>query len=322
MVNLLWRTDVHVSDVTPRGRKDNWTEMVLNKLTQVGQIAFNISADAVIDGGDFFHIKVPTRNSHALVQRVMELHRSYPCPVYCTPGNHDSVYGDYSFLYQQPLGVLYSSGIFNRLYDEYEAIFVKDGIKVRVVGVPYHGAKYDLDRLAKIRKKDEDFLVVVAHLLASKDGGSMFEGEDILRYSDLVQYEGDIFCFGHWHKDQGVTEISPGRFVVATGSLTRGSLSQDEISRVPKVVQMGFDKLTGIMIKEIPLQIGDPMEVFDLEARVRIETRNDMVENFVQGIKTTLQMQSDKTLVEIIRDLSDTDSSIKEKALFYLERIG
>lgn len=318
MVNLVWRTDVHASDVTPRGRKDNWTETVLDKLAQVGKLALELNADAVLDGGDFFHIKVPTRNSHALVQRVAELHAQYPCPVYCTPGNHDSVYGDYSFLYQQPLGVLYSTGVFKRLYDQHEAVFQKDGVKVRVVGIPYHGVKYDMTRFSNIKKGDEDYLVVVAHLLASKEGGSMFEGEDIIRYSDLAGYDGDVFMFGHWHKDQGVTTLPNGKRIVATGSLTRGSLSQDEIARIPKAIHLSFDT-TGITIREVPLKIGEPMEVFDIEARSRIESRQDMVDDFVVSIKESLQMKSEKTLLEIVRDLPDLDSAVKEKAIYYLE---
>ena len=194
-VTLLWRTDVHLSDHTPRSRKDDWTATVISKLAQIGELARTHGAAAVLDGGDFFDLKSPTRNSHALIQQVLAVHRGYPCPVYANVGNHDCVYGDYSFLPQQPLGVLYESGAFRRCYDEHEAVFTSGGVTVRVVGVPYHGTKYDLDRFARIKKGSENYLVVMAHVLASPTGGMLFESEDVIKYADLDQFEGDAFCF-------------------------------------------------------------------------------------------------------------------------------
>jgi DNA repair exonuclease SbcCD nuclease subunit len=170
----------------------------------------------------------------------MAVHRDYPCPVFGTVGNHDCVYGDYSYLPQQPLGVLFEAGTFQRLYDQYEATFTVQGSNcllppttVRVVGVPYHGVKYNPTRLENIRKGDEDYLVVVAHLLASPTKSSMFESEDVLRYDTLDGYpDVDLWCMGHWHKDQGIGHTPRGTPIVNVGSLTRVALSEDHIDRV------------------------------------------------------------------------------------------
>jgi len=194
-IRLLWRTDVHLSDVSPVSRKDDWTEAVFAKLDQVKEVARKAKVHAVLDGGDFFNLKSPSRTTHRLVRQAAEHHVDYPCPVYCTPGNHDSVYGNYEYLPQQPLGVLYAAAIFRRLYDDQEALFEVDGVKVRVVGVPYHGTSYDLERFSSIKKGDEDWLVCVAHVLASHQGGTMFENEDVLRYRELASFDPDVYCF-------------------------------------------------------------------------------------------------------------------------------
>lgn len=206
MIRLLWRSDVHLADRGPASRKDDWMETTFGKLEQVKRAAAKLKVDAVIDGGDLFHVKSPSRNTHALVHRATEHHADYPCPVYCTPGNHDAVYGDYAFLPQQPLGILFASGVLKRLYDEHEAEFTEyiggghmgeptDLLKVRVVGIPYHGTKYDMLRFQGIKKGDEDFLVVVAHVLASNRGGTMFEQEDVIKYADLAGLDPDVWCF-------------------------------------------------------------------------------------------------------------------------------
>lgn len=320
-ITLLWRTDVHLSDLTPRSRKDNWTETTLGKLTQVGDLARDLKAAAVLDGGDFFDLKSPSRNSHSLVRQAIEVHRAYPCPVYANVGNHDCVYGDYTFLPQQPLGVMYESGAFRRCYDDHEAVFTDGATKVRVVGVPYHGTTYDLERFRRIKKGDENYLVVIAHVLASKDGGTLFESEDVIKYADLDGFDGDVFCFGHWHKDQGIVETPGGKTIVNIGSLTRGSLSQDDITRIPSVARLDFSP-EGIEATKIPLRSAPASEVFDFATRDQLELRSSMIEEFVDHLQAVLAPSAQRSLRDAIRNLPGVPDEVKEQAVLYVERAG
>lgn len=327
MITLVWRTDVHLSDHTPRSRTDNWTDTVLRKLAAVGNIARNAGAHAVIDGGDFFDIKAPGRNSHALIRRAMEVHRDYPCPVYANVGNHDCVYGDYSYLPQQPLGVLYEAGTFRRLYDEHEAVFTTTGplrvpVTVRVVGVPYHGVKYDLDRLARIKKGDEDYLMVVGHLLASPTQSTMFDAEDVIRYDVLDNYpDVDVWAFGHWHKDQGIERTPGGKLVVNTGSLTRGALSQDSLDRVPTVTVVQFD-LDGVTATKVAVPHAPSSEVFDLVAKDKDTLQQTMIEEFVEHLSQTFAPSSQKSLTDAVRDIPGVPDAVRERAIDYIEEAG
>ncbi len=321
-VTLVWRTDVHLSDHTPRSRTDNWTDTVLRKLAAVGNIARNAGAHAVIDGGDFFDIKAPGRNSHALIRRAMEVHRDYPCPVYANVGNHDCVYGDYSYLPQQPLGVLYEAGTFRRLYDEHEAVFTIPGVKVRVVGVPYHGVKYDLERFARIKKGDEDYLMVVGHLLASPTQSTMFDAEDVIRYDVLDNYpDVDVWAFGHWHRDQGIERTPGEKPVVNIGSLTRGALSQDSIDRVPSVAVLRFDT-SGLTIEKLAIPHSPASEVFDLVKRDKDEIQQTMIEEFVEHLSQTFSPSSQKSLTDSVRDLPGVPDAVRERVINYIEKAG
>ena len=318
MINLVWRTDIHFSDKAPQSRTDDWKGALLDKMSQIGEIAREVNAEAVLDGGDLFHIKSPNRTSHSLVQSIMEVQSHYPCPTYACIGNHDVVYGDYTYINQQPLGVLFSSGGLNRLYDEHEAVFSKNGVTVRVVGIPYHGVRYDWNRFASIKKGDEDYLVVVAHVLASEKGGSMFEGEDIIKYADLKSLDPDVWCFGHWHKDQGVTEIASGKYVVNVGSLSRGSLSQDNLDRIPKCCVLKFSQW-GINIESRELKVQTAEEIFDIEGKERQEMRTEVIDSFVESLSGSLTSNNAQSLSETVSHL-EVSSEVKERVLAYIEQ--
>lgn len=353
MISLVWRTDVHLSDTAPSSRKDDWAATVLGKLDQVGRVADKVRAAAVLDGGDFFHVKSPSRNTHDLVRRTADLHAKYPCPVYANVGNHDCVYGDIEYLDQQPLGVLFSTGVFKRCYGPYEVYFgpadrttnevrayprnrstgewsngdpfFVAGLRghknipvVRVVGIPYHGTRYDMS-LFDIKKGKEDHLVVMAHVLASPSGGTMFEGEDIVKYDDLASTEADVYFFGHWHQDQGVTDLGSKK-IVNVGSLTRGSLTQDEVQRRPACVVADFDVGGPVKIRVVRLRVASASDVFDVEGRAREVTRVTTMDSFVQAVKAKLSPDSGDATEEQLLASSEVPDKVRERVLSYLER--
>lgn len=337
MIRLVYRSDVHLAVQAPQSRTDDWAATVLNKLDQVGEIAREVKAQAILDGGDFFHIKMPSRTTHELVRQVASAHAGY-VPTYGNIGNHDCKYGDYAFLPESPLGVLFDTGVFKRCYDQHEAVFTQTVyasdevaagrpnpgcdrvLKVRVVGIPYHGKKYDRNRLTTITKGDEDFLVVMAHLLASQEGGEMFGAEDIIPYADLANLDPDVWCFGHWHKNQGVVRVG-NKTVVNIGSLTRGALTEDEVSRVPECAVLSFDVGEEVQVDRRPLKVQPAAEVFDLVGRTRQEARAMTVDAFVESVKTTLTQAPAESLLDQVRALSAPDQ-VKERLISYLEAEG
>lgn len=319
-VTLIWRSDAHNSDQPPQSRKDDWATAILDKLAQISKLAETHKANGVIDGGDLFHIKSPLRNSHELVQRVATVHQDYPCPVWATVGNHDVRHGSLDNIGEAPLGVLFAAGVIKPLYlPEHEAIFVRDGIKVRVVGIPYHGTDYDMNRFTSITKKDEDYLVVIAHVLASNNPMEGFPGEDVVHYQDLANLDPDVWCFGHWHKNQGIKTIGKKIFV-NLGSLSRGALILDDLNRTPSVAVLDFSS-SGIRVKEVPLYVTPAEEIFDLHKKAVEEENTEVMEDFVANLQQTLKCTDSTSLLEEVRN-ADIPPEVKERAIFYLEKAG
>jgi len=318
MISFITRTDVHLNDRPPESRCDDYRETMLGKLRQVGEIARERKVNAVLDNGDFFHNKAASRNSHLLVRKVADLHRSYPCPVYENPGNHDFPYANVEYIEKQPLGVLFATGIFERMGDiRFED---DDGLVVRVVGLPY---KMEFDVFDfEIERGDEDVLICAAHTYASPTGTESFGREHFLSYQALAECTPDVFIFGHYHIDQGIQEVL-GKPFINLGSLSRGSLTNDNLKRVPRIgyirVEKGED---GVIIhtEAIEIEVQPASEVFDLEKHDRLKQERKDIDQFIETLSRSASVNEEDNIQAAIEGLDEFDHEVKSRALHYLEK--
>lgn len=315
-IRFLFRTDIHVADRSPSSWKADYMGEIWSNLDQIGELARKYECMAVLDGGDYFHVKAASKNSHALVERSIQVHRGYPCPTYCIEGNHDISYNNLDTLSRQPLGVLYASGAFRHLRDE---VFESGGIRVRVVGVPYSPTR-SLEDIRSIQKQPgDDYLVVIIHQLASENPPAHVEeffGEPVFRYKDLITPDGpDVFAFGHWHRDQGVVEIE-GRHFVNHGAVSRGSLSKENLDRVPQVSIIEFGP-KGVQVILHPLDVIPASEAFDMERKEREDKEAEQIESFVERLRADANLSQTETIEDNVSSLSFA-MDVKETALQYL----
>ena len=68
-VSFIFRTDTHVADKSPSSWKGDYPEEIWSNLKQIGVMAQEHGVTAVLDGGDYFHVKTANRNSHASIIR-------------------------------------------------------------------------------------------------------------------------------------------------------------------------------------------------------------------------------------------------------------
>lgn len=315
-VALIFRTDTHVADKGPGSWKGDYAAEIWSNLEQIGAFAKRHEATAVLDGGDYFHVKTARRTSHATISRTAELHKAYPCPVFCVEGNHDLEHNNLDSIQHQPLGVLYSCGVFQHLREQ---VFDDGGLRVRVVGVPYSPRRQLQELLAVQKKPGDDFLVAVVHALACEDPPDTvadFFGEPVFRYSELVTEDGpDVWMFGHWHRDQGIVEIRGKRFV-NQGAVSRGALTRENVERTPKVSLVEFSEL-GVVSRELPLVVAPAAEMFDFERKERAEAEARSIDAFVQLLQADAAFDSSKTMESNIESM-DFAIEVRELALQYL----
>jgi DNA repair exonuclease SbcCD nuclease subunit len=315
-VGFIFRTDTHVADRSPASWKGDYPEEIWSNLEQIGRFAKDMDATAVLDGGDYFHVKAASRNSHGLIYKTAAIHKQYPCPVYGAEGNHDMQYNNLDSIERQPLGVLYGCGVFERLR---ETVFKDGDLQVRVVGVPYHPRRTREELLAIQKKPGDDFLVAIVHALAAENPPAKVEdffGEPVFRYADLVTEDGpDVWAFGHWHRDQGIVSVK-GKQFVNQGAVSRGALTHENTSRVPQVSLIEFES-TGPLIQTIPLIVAPASDVFDLERKERAEAETRSMDSFLERLQADTNFDSALSIDDNIRSL-DFASEVRDFALRYL----
>ena len=308
-----------MSDRSPASWRGDYPAEIWSNLEQIGRLAKTHDVTAVLDGGDYFHVKAATRNPHALVSRTAEIHKGYSCPVYCVEGNHDIAYNNLESVPKQPLGVLYAAGVFQHLR---ETVFEDGGLRVRVVGVPYSPFR-KLEELRAIQKKPgDDFLVAVVHQLAGANPPASVEdffGEPVFRYSDLVTPDGpDCWNFGHWHKDQGIVKLE-GKTFVNQGALSRGSLIRENLERTPKGTLLEFTP-GGLVTLSCPMLVAPAEDVFDLERKDRQEKEGAEIDTFVATLRASaeydpaLSIEANLQALDFVRDVRDLAMSYLERA--------
>lgn len=316
-VAFIFRTDVHVSERNPSSWKGDYAAEIWSNLTQIGELARTHQVQAVLDGGDYFHIKAASRNSHGLVEKTVRIHQEYPCPVYSVEGNHDLAYNNLDTISRQPLGVLYASGVFHQLR---ETVFEEGSLKVRVVGVPYSPFRTLTDLKALRKQPGDTHLVAVVHQLAGYEPPADVEdffGEPVFDYRALVFDQGpDIWMFGHWHKDQGAIEVE-GRHFVNFGAVSRGALVKENTERTPKVALVEI-RPQGVSIRGLALQVADSKDVFDFDRKDRLDAESTDIAQFVTHLQESLRLDPAANIEDSVQRL-EFARDVRDLALHYLE---
>jgi len=317
-IRLLTSSDEHLADLAPGFRKDDYRASILQKIEWQGEMARRFKADAVLRGGDFFHVKAANKTTMRTMAMSARIHRKYPCPTFAMPGNHDMSNNDPDSVPGQPLGVMFESGVFKPMREE---TFTSGSMKLRVVGIPYT-TDIDVDGIHDlVRKKDETYTVAFVHALAAmapEERIQTFFNERVFDYRDLV-FDGcpDAYVFGHYHKDQGIVEHLGVKFV-NLGAVSRGALTFENLDRKPKVSLIKANS-QGLFIEEHVIPHEDSLSVFDLDRKKRLDQERRSLDDFITQLRNNADMAADSTMELRKKELDRYPEDLRNLALATLE---
>jgi predicted phosphodiesterase len=295
-VVLLTCNDLHLTDVPPAARLDNYVDEMFGLLGQIAQAAVKLSADAVCIAGDIFHHKDRPMGT-ALLGRVVDWCKQLQASgtaVLVVPGNHDLRYNNLATLPHQPLGLMLKAGVMQDVSVQ-PWVPARCPARVTVQGIAYPHAMEATHwtRIPPVGSRH----VVLAHCFASPAGGQVY-GEPEHAYAALyAACPADVYVFGHDHSDGGIHTIAgsdsgdPRRlqhsaYFLNLGALSRGTIGYDDITREMYVgiVRIG----PSVQVQRLKLQAIPASDLFDLSGKAAQQAQTQRIDTFIADLEATL----------------------------------
>lgn len=321
-MRFLWFSDTHVSDTAPVMRTETYTDDIFEKIAEVSSLCVEHEVDYALFGGDWFNNKLAARVSHNLVNRSLRALDAFPCPVIFIVGSHDVPYGRLDLLYKRPIGTLLRHP--NVKYLDSALELVENNIAVRLYPVSdsYNNTTEEVvSELTRMRYEADTvkadgvqyYDVALLHQPVVKEGSFPFP---VVQSADLVGLA-DAILYGHMHNYEGTWEMrlpgGPPTTFVNMGAVSRGSLDEKTLSRVPTVfmfdvLEIAPDHTLGMAYNEIPLKSAKPAEeVFRFAEKQEQVNREADIEALLTSVKETgFTAFSSQTAIDKIRGMSYT----------------
>lgn len=306
--------DPHFSPHNPTSYKADYWPILKESLRQVFNFALTQQADAIIWGGDLFHLKSAARYSMGFMAEVAALFHQMKLeeiPQVGIAGNHDLRFGSLEGIHGQPIELLTNAGLYTIL-DQTELLLHGDNLSVRLAGSSYlHGlAEPTRNKI----KQGATHLLATGHFWFGTQTGDLF-GEKIYSPEFFDQSEADILLIGHHHEDQGTHRVY-NRWYLAAGSITRTGSHANDLIRRPAATYIQITKNeTKITVLRPKAPAGD--EIIDLEKREQQKKEEREMNEFVESLRAAnLQGLDPKLLLEQAK----TTDQVKDRAKHYLDK--
>lgn len=326
-MKFVFITDSHSKVRGPSLRLDNYAETVLEKFAEVGRVAQQIGAQAVLHGGDLFDSARVADSHKGDLGRLIQ---SWKAPMYVVPGNHDEFGWTATSLDSTSLGLFVKLGIVKPLLRSTGPAYFVDPnqhLTVSVTGQEYH---HELDRRdpALDYYVDEDvfcnFRILIAHsMLLPKP----FLPDQACTLIDDVPVDTptspDLILCGHYHPGwPTVTRGTVRPTIFANpGSMLRTDVGWDNMNRTPGYLIIDV-KPSGITVTRHEFECAKPSSVvLNRAARDAQNERAKTLEAFRQQIDENANLKG-VDLVSIMDQIITSEglpAELRESAIKRME---
>lgn len=289
--------DLHLSDRPPSLRTETYAQDVLTKVEWVSKAAARLHCDVLIQAGDVFHIKSPSRTSHWLVQQAADALRAGGLPVLIVPGNHDMQHDRLDSLERQPLGALAKMRGIDLLVGRHPDL--------PVTGIPFLQFWTDLSTWLKAYDRST---LLVTHAPIMPPGTTV--PYDVIPAEDWADMMGEgAVAYGHIHDNHGTYSVGDVLFS-NQGALSRGSLHEATLKREPAVAVWDASDRTFTRV-EVPHK--SAVEVFRLSEKAVEDERTLRLDDFLESVESTsLKHLTVEEVLARLEMMSVPDETLKE----------
>jgi DNA repair exonuclease SbcCD nuclease subunit len=306
--------DIHISDKPLSIRTPTYKQDILDKLDWISREAVDRGCKFILQLGDIFHLKHPSRNSHELVVDTHDALMAGGLPVVIIAGNHDIMHDRLESIPSQPIGAL----------SKMEGIHLLEGWhpEYPVYGIPYLADWTTLPEWmedwhshfferAKAPSGQFDSSVgvplIATHAPLFPPGQEpIYDYVDPADWAALQKY-GSV-SYGHIHDPHGVYKVGDVQFA-NFGAISRGSLHAETLKRKPQVAIYDFRYGTYEAV-EVPHKPAE--EVFMLDVHHETVEKKQKLASFLEGLGSgKLEVT---TVEKVIADLDAMELSDATRA--------
>jgi len=349
VTKILCVGDIHVMDRPPVNATESYTDDIIEMLRWTIDYAAQAGIPTIIWAGDVFHHKAPTRTSHALVQRMIDVVLygiSKGIEMICATGNHDISNDRLESLDRQPLGTLQKAGL--RLLDGWHEelpLFVVPWRQDWTTNEDAALEAFDRWQGAGGVGEGPEFQVVdVSKALAVTHAPIYPPGEAEKQMFELVPTMGPkgisaamgdtgFLYYGHIHEDHGIFEVE-GVTYANMGAISRGSLHEYNLEREIKVAVWMDDEEETLLMPDgtettllgepgfivVPVPHKPAAEVFKLEQAAEAKADRLSLDSFLAEVgSSTLDISSTASVINAIQARPDVSDGVKRRAIAILE---
>ena len=323
-MRLLVFGDLHIADKAPSGRVDDYMQTMLGKLASISQLCKEYKVKYALGLGDIYHIKQANRVSDTLRQQLIRMFKSFPCPVYVLPGNHDYGPAGLESIPHQPLGTLAEADavkLVRSIEDTRLGFWLvprpydakADGFYDGEVDPSYYSLTEEEQTLIQ---KNPVPVIGVAH-------GSILGPGDTRPYPyvNVDQIPGiekyDLLIAGHIHESLGVMQV--GKTIFANpGSIGRTTRNLSNYARTVEVLVVSADE-KGLTVEEVPLPgVAPALEVFgNREATDSPDQPDDEIRQFTEALGAGLR--ADELSIPELMATIEAEPEVKAEVARLLE---
>lgn len=317
--------DVHICDHAPGKRVEGYRDNILAKLYECVKIAKDNECTHVIFLGDIFHIKVPNRVSHSLVQDMADVFLAFGLPVLVLVGNHDITHGTLDTLAKQPLGTLAYIPEVTLLTDEpYQ-------LDEDVTLYPIAGTSditIDDFEISGDNKRD----IMLVHQSIVPDIGVepeiiqhiLFDAKLVAEKTDI-----DIILYGHQHRCDGIYEVERENGTKAVfsnlGSICRLTIGEGDIDKEPAVMMLTIaddeQRTTDMEIIKLN-EVLPSHEVYHLDEHLEQKEHSKDIDETIKKLQATeVSAFSIDGVINEVEARQDIDDRVRTTALDLLEEV-
>ena len=221
MSKIIFVGDVHLKGSNPISRKDNYAEVILNKIKFIREYATSIDCSSIIFLGDIFDTVNTSLQYFSRCLSIFKEFAVHGIDLYTIVGNHDLRYDSMDTLSVTPLGILIESGAIKLL----DSLTIDD---VYIQGCHFPDTP-----------KNNNNVDLYSILLLHRFYESGFNEEPITK-DNMISLGYDTYILGHDHRPYTTIRIEDVKdiHVIRPGSLARNSSDSYNKIRKPRILVM------------------------------------------------------------------------------------